>query len=315
MTLVIAIHGGAGTLPQAEIGETGLQDRIEGLKTALKRGWERLVAGGTAVDAVEAAVVTLENAPVFNAGHGAVFNADAEHELDAAIMDGATGAAGAIAGARAIRNPILAARRIMERTDHVLLAGGGADRFAREQGLELVPQSYFSTDQRRRFLELAQAIAAGRLRGTMREVDKHGTVGAVALDGRGNLAAATSTGGMTNKLPGRIGDTPVIGAGTYARNGACAVSCTGTGEFFVRHVAAHEIAARILYRGDRLHDAAHAVLFDDVVASGGSGGLVAVDSAGDLSMPFSTAGMHRGAITSAGDRYVGIYRDLIRFDI
>jgi beta-aspartyl-peptidase (threonine type) len=203
----------------------------------------------------------------------------------------------------------------MERTDHVLLAGEGADRFAREVGLPVVAQSYFSTEHRRRLLERVRAINAGALLETVSDHDRHGTVGAVARDAYGNLAAATSTGGMTNKKCGRVGDTPVFGAGTYARNGACAVSCTGTGESFVRHVAAHEIAARLLYRGDTLDEASRAVLFDHIVADGGSGGLVAVDGDGNVSMPFSTAGMHRGIATSAGDRYVGIYRDLLRVEI
>ena len=305
----IAIHGGAGAIPRAELGEEGYRRAREGLRQALLAGWRVLSAGGLALDAVEAAVCALEDDPMFNAGHGAVFNAGGEHELDAAIMDGRTLAAGAVAGVRTIRNPVSAARRVMEASDCVLLAGAGADAFAREQVLETVEQGYFSTDLRRRYLERAKLAEAGKLERPASEAEKHGTVGAVAVDAAGNLAAATSTGGYTNKRVGRVGDTPVIGAGTYAANGACAVSGTGRGEYFIRHTTARDIAARMQFAGMGLAEAANAAIFTDLAAHDCGAGLVAVGADGTIAMPFNTPGMYRGAVTADGTLSVGVYRD------
>jgi beta-aspartyl-peptidase (threonine type) len=310
MIAAIAIHGGAGTIPRDEIGDAGLAAQRAALRDALLAGWAVLTKGGLALDAVETAVLSLENTPCFNAGHGAVFNAAGNHELDAAIMDGRNLAAGAVAGARSIRNPIRAARLVMERSDCVLLAGAGADDFAAGQGLAPVSQEYFSTALRRRYLDKARAVEAGLAEASASEAEKHGTVGAVAVDHAGNLAAASSTGGFTNKRVGRIGDTPVIGAGTYARNGLCAVSCTGRGEFLIRHVVGHEIAARMAYRGDTLETAAHGVIVEELTPLGGGAGLIAVDASGNVVMPFNTPGMYRGSITPDGRLSVGIYHDL-----
>ena len=290
-----AIHGGAGTLRRKDMNEARERAYREGLIAALRAGYAVLESGGSSMAAVVAAVVELENSPLFNAGRGAVLNSDGEHELDAAVMDGATGAAGGVAAARRIRNPVLAARAVMERTPHVLLAGPAADRFASEAGISLAAPDYFRTPERARALERARA------RGATSAAERHGTVGAVALDRYGNLAAATSTGGYTNKLPGRVGDSPLVGAGLYAENGTCAVSCTGLGEAFIRAVAAHDVAARMRYRGDRLATAARRVL-DRIVALGGEGGLIAIDRTGRIAMPFVSEGMYRG--TARNGRYM-----------
>jgi beta-aspartyl-peptidase (threonine type) len=253
-------------------------------------------------------VVALENHPSFNAGHGAVLNAAGDHELDAAIMDGRTRAAGAVASARAIRNPVRAARRVMDDSDCVLLSAGGADAFAREQGLEMVEQSYFTTPLRQQHWLRAQEEKAGLLMRPRSEAEKHGTVGAVAFDDQGNLAAATSTGGYTYKRVGRVGDTPVIGAGTYACNGVVAVSCTGLGEYFIRRGTAHDIAARIRYRGEAVADAAQAAIADLTEDQCGAG-LIAVDAEGRIAMPHNTEGMYRGSVTADGTASVGVYAD------
>ena len=291
----LAIHGGAGTLRRKDMNEARERAYREGLIAALRAGYAVLESGGSSMAAVVAAVVELENSPLFNAGRGAVLNSDGEHELDAAVMDGATGAAGGVAAARRIRNPVLAARAVMERTPHVLLAGPAADRFASEAGISLAAPDYFRTPERARALERARA------RGATSAAERHGTVGAVALDRYGNLAAATSTGGYTNKLPGRVGDSPLVGAGLYAENGTCAVSCTGLGEAFIRAVAAHDVAARMRYRGDTLATAARRVL-DRIVALGGEGGLIAIDRTGRIAMPFVSEGMYRG--TARNGRYM-----------
>ncbi|WP_108661594.1 isoaspartyl peptidase/L-asparaginase family protein [Acuticoccus kandeliae] len=308
---VIAIHGGAGAIQREKLGPDGYEAALAGLREALLAGWARLSAGASALDGVEAAVMSLEDNPLFNAGRGACFNADGIHELDASIMDGKTLAAGAIAASRTIRNPVVAARAVMERTGHLLLSGDGADAFATAEGIAQEPQSYFHTERQQRNLAKARARHLGEDSGPVSDAERHGTVGAVARDRHGNLAAATSTGGMTYKRPGRVGDTPIIGAGTYARNGVCAVSCTGSGEVFIRVCASHEIAARIAYRGDGLDAAARAVLFEEIDALGGNGGLVAVDAAGMVSMPYSSAGMYRGAIDANGMMHVGIYEELV----
>lgn len=266
---------------------------------ALRAGYAVLDRGGSSLDAVVAAVVALEDDPLFNAGRGSVFNAAGEHELDAAVMDGASGRAGAVALVRRVRNPVLAARAVMERTPHVLLAGAAADRFARETGLRLVRPDYFSTPAR------ARALARARRRAAMSAKERHGTVGAVAVDARGRLAAATSTGGYTGKPPGRIGDSPIIGAGTYADR-LCAVSATGPGEYFMRAVLAHDVAARLRYRGETLARAARRALAR-LVALGGEGGLIAVDRAGRVAMPFAAEGMYRG-LARDGRFEVAIHR-------
>lgn len=304
----LVIHGGAGTIPRASFTPEGYQAARDGLRDALRAGWAVLGQGGLALDAVQAAVVALENHPSFNAAHGAVLNAAGEHELDAAIMDGRDRRAGAVASARHIRNPVLVARRVMEASDCVLLSATGADQFAREQGLEMVDQSYFTTALRQQHWQRAHEEKAGLLKRERTEAEKHGTVGAVALDDFGNLAAATSTGGYTYKRVGRVGDAPVIGAGTYAANGAVAVSCTGLGEYFIRRGTAQDIAARIRYRGDDLAGAAAAAIAD-LTADGAGAGLIAVDAGGAMAMPHNTEGMYRGSVTADGVLSVGIYVD------
>ena len=289
MPIVIAIHGGAGVL---RADKPATQHRAV-LKQALEAGYEILVNRGKALDAVAAAVVVLEDSPLFNAGRGSSFNSDGEIEMDASIMDGATLRAGAVAAVRRIRNPILAARAVMEASRHVLLAGDGAERFARKQGLKLEPPEYFHTERR---------LAALR----KNRQNYHGTVGAAALDADGNLAAATSTGGYTGKLPGRIGDSPIIGAGTYADNRACAVSGTGLGEAFIRAAVAHDVCARMRYAGVSLAAAAAAAL-RNVADLGADGGLIAVDRRGNVAMPFNSEGMYRACIDRRGRRTLAIF--------
>ena len=264
----------------------------QGLARALEAGHAVLTTGGRALDAVCAAVVELENDALFNAGRGACYNTEEKHELDAAVMDGATRRAGAVGGVSRIRNPVLAARAVMEQSRHVLLVGRGAERFAREHGVRMASAAYFAT--RSRLLALRR-----------RALGHHGTVGAVALDAEGELAAATSTGGYTGKLPGRVGDSPLIGAGTYADE-LCAVSCTGLGEAFIRAVAAHDVSARMRYRREKLSSASAAALAR-VAALGGDGGLIAMDRRGNIVMPFNSEGMYRGAIDRRGRRTLGIY--------
>lgn len=269
------------------------------LAAALRAGYAVLESGGGSMDAVTAAVVVLEDSPLFNAGRGATLNASGEHELDASVMDGATRKAGAVACVQRVRNPVLAARAVMERTPHVLLAGAAADRFARAAGLQMVAPRYFWTPERARDLKRARA------RKTESAADRHGTVGAVALDRSGKLAAATSTGGYTNKMVGRIGDSPILGAGTYADD-TCAVSATGPGEYFMRAVLAHDVAARMRYLGETLGQAARRALAC-VVTFGGDGGLIAVDHAGNVAMPFVSEGMYRG-VARAGRFTIANYR-------
>jgi isoaspartyl peptidase/L-asparaginase-like protein (Ntn-hydrolase superfamily) len=265
----------------------------QGLERALEAGAAVLGRGGASLDAVCAAVVELEDSPLFNAGRGAVYNAAGRHELDAAVMDGAARRAGAVAGVSRIRNPVLAARAVMEKTRHVLLVGRGAEAFARTQGLSLVRPSYFDT--RGRLLALRRNLK-----------HHHGTVGAVARDKGGNLAAATSTGGYTGKLPGRVGDSPIVGAGTYADNAACAVSGTGLGEAFIRAVVAYDVAARMRYAGESLGGAARKALAS-VARLGGDGGLIALDRRGSIVMPFNSEGMYRASLDMAGRRTVAIF--------
>lgn len=299
----IAIHGGAGTLPRAAMTPERDQAYRAGLAAALDAGYAVLDGGGTSLDAVTTAVRILEDDPLFNAGRGAVLTADGIAELDASIMDGRTLAAGAVAGLRHVRNPIELARAVMEHSSHVMLIGGGAEEFALERGMAPVPNEYFHTETRR--LQLQRALPGGG--GPVNELSALGTVGAVALDQDGNLAAATSTGGMTAKRYGRVGDSPIIGAGTYADNAGCAVSATGHGEFFIRTVVAHDICARVAYAGATLAEAADAVVMGRLRQMGGEGGIIAVDARGNVVMPFNSEGMFRGARSADGRREIAIY--------
>ncbi|KVG77506.1 isoaspartyl peptidase [Burkholderia ubonensis] len=317
---IVAIHGGAGTiLREAMNTDTELQYRAE-LAAILRAAQAVLADGGSALDAVSVAVRMLEDCPLFNAGRGAVYTADGTHELDAAIMDGATLAAGAVCCVTRVRNPVLAARRVMEASEHVMFAGAGADAFAAAQGLELVEPGYFGTEARH-----AQWLKARDAAGTLLDHDaatfafgdgapldpdrKHGTVGAVARDLHGHVAAATSTGGITNKQPGRVGDSPIIGAGCYADDATCAVSSTGTGEMFIRLATAHDVAAQIAYRGVSVAEAAYDVVMNKLPRIAGRGGIIAVDAHGNVAMPFNTDGMYRGYARVGAAPVVGIYRD------
>jgi beta-aspartyl-peptidase (threonine type) len=301
----IAIHGGAGVISRASMSAENERAYRADLERAVDAGYAVLEKGGASLDAVVAAVRILEDSPYFNAGHGAVFSHAGINELDAAIMDGATQKAGAVAGVRHVRNPIDLARMVMERTPHVLLSGEGAEEFALEQGVTLVPGSYFYTE--RRWKQLEDAQKAERTASVEEDIGYFGTVGAVARDKKGNLAAATSTGGMTNKRWGRIGDSPIIGAGTYADNATCAVSATGSGEYFIRAVVAHEICARVRLAGVSAAEAARDVIHGKLKEIGGDGGVIVVDSNGALSLEFNTEGMFRAARDSGGRREVAIY--------
>jgi len=301
----IAIHGGAGVISRASMNAENERAYRADLERALDAGYAVLEKGGSSLDATMAAVRILEDSPYFNAGHGAVFNHAGINELDAAIMDGATQKAGAVAGVKHIRNPIDLARMVMERTSHVLLSGEGAEEFALEQGVTLVPGSYFYTERRWKQLEDAQKTE--RVASNEEDIGYFGTVGAVARDSNGNLAAATSTGGMTNKRWGRIGDSPIIGAGTYADNATCAVSATGSGEYFIRAVVAHEICARVRLSGVSAAEAARDVIHGRLKDIGGDGGVIVVDKDGVLSLEFNTEGMFRAARDSRGRREVAIY--------
>ncbi|HVI58173.1 MAG TPA: isoaspartyl peptidase/L-asparaginase [Luteimonas sp.] len=306
----LAIHGGAGVIERERLGADDERAIRADLDAALDAGHAVLARGGGALDAVEAAVRALEDSPRFNAGHGAVYDADGRHELDASLMEGHTRRAGAVAGVTTVRNPVSLARAVMAHSPHVLLVGAGAEAFADTRAeIARVPNAWFDTDHRRRELEQAQARERADAEVVVDLKGRYfGTVGAVALDARGHLAAATSTGGMTNKRWGRVGDTPLVGAGTWADD-RCAVSGTGWGEFFIRCAVAHDIAARMAYRGDSLADAAGAVVMQAVPRLGGDGGAIAVDRDGNIAMPFNTAGMYRGWIRPDGSRGTAIFRD------
>ena len=302
---ILAIHGGAGTLQRGDMSAERETLYRAGLARALVAGRDVLSQRGSALDAVTQAVCALEDDPLFNAGRGAVFTRDGRQEMDAAVMDGRDRGAGAVAGIFGPKNPVLAARAVLERTSHALLVGAGAMAFCRQAELEFAEPDYFFTEAR--WQALTETIAqerAGRI--DTDESRRHGTVGAVARDRAGNLAAATSTGGMTGKLPGRVGDSPIIGAGTFADNATCAVSATGHGEFFIRYGAAHEIAARIAHAGQGLADAAAAVVAA-LSEVGGSGGVVAVGRDGTLALPFNCTGMYRGYVNEEGIVYTAIY--------
>ncbi len=306
----LVIHGGAGTIkPENMDAETKAQYE-KALNEALDIGEQILKEGGTALDAVENVIVYMENSPLFNAGKGAVFTHEGHNELDASIMDGKTHRAGAVGGVTIVKNPIRAARAVMEKSPHVLLTCAGANRFAVEQGLDTVPPSYFYTEARwnslqRRLNKEKQKEPVG----AREEPDAHkfGTVGCVALDQYGNLAAGTSTGGLTNKRWNRIGDSPIIGAGTYADNGSCAVSCTGHGEFFIREAVAHDMSARMAYLGESVTEAGEHIINEKLKAIGGAGGLIALDKYGNIATPFNTSGMYRGYATPQ-ERKVAIFK-------
>jgi beta-aspartyl-peptidase (threonine type) len=301
----LAIHGGAGTLPRAEAGgERELHYRA-GLAAALDAGYAVLQARGTSLDAVTRAVMVLEDNPLFNAGYGAVFTIDGRNELDAAIMDGSTLKAGAVCGVTHIRNPIELARTVMEHSEYVMLSGAGAEEFALSRGFALVPRSYFHTPERWRQLERIRSGDAGLSALTISHL---GTVGAVALDVDGRLAAATSTGGMTGKRYNRIGDSPIIGAGTYADDRSCAVSATGHGEVFIRAAVAHDICSRIRFGGRTLSEAVGEVVLEELPKLGGEGGVIAIDRGGEIAMEFNSDGMFRAGRKSGEEARIAIYR-------
>jgi len=311
--IVIVIHGGAGVIERAHMTAEHEASYRAGLGAALDAGYAVLDAGGAALDAVAAAVRTMEDDPQFNAGRGAVLNHDGLCELDAAIVDGVGPRAGAVAGVHHVKNPIDLARLVMDKSPHVLLAGQGAEEFALAQGVVLVPESYFITPERLRELEQEKRSAAERTPTAPLPLRPSrpkgmGTVGAVALDRTGHLAAATSTGGLTNKLYGRIGDTPIVGAGTYASE-SCAVSGTGQGEFFIRQVVAYDICAMMQYQHLSLARAVDTMIHDKLKRTGGEGGVIALDRDGNFAMDFNSAGMHRGVRDSTGKREIAMYRD------
>jgi beta-aspartyl-peptidase (threonine type) len=293
----IVIHGGAGGITRDKMTLAMDKEYRTALAEALNKGKKILSEGGSALDAVEQTLRIMEDNPLFNAGKGAVFNHDGKNELDASIMDGSNLAAGAVAGVMDIKNPITAARRVMTNSPHVMLSGAGASQFAKEQGLEIVLPTYFYTE--RRFKELQEIL----------KKEKNGTVGCCALDKKGNLAAGTSTGGTPNKKYNRIGDSPIIGAGTYANNNTCAVSGTGVGEFFIRWTVAHDISALMEYKGLSVKEASELVVNNKLVKAGGSGGVICIDKSGNVAMPFNSEGMFRGFATADGKEGIFIYKD------
>jgi len=315
--VVLAIHGGAGTILKSKMTPEKEEAYITVLTKALQTGYETLQAGKSSLDAVEQTIHVLEDSPLFNAGKGAVFTHNGKNELDASIVDGRTLEAGAVAGVTVVRNPISAARAVMEKSEHVMLVGKGAEDFAKAQGLQLVTPDYFWTQERWDALQNLlkrendkvelDHDAETTIVDKRPKDEKFGTVGCVALDQQGNLAAGTSTGGMTNKKYGRVGDSPIIGAGTYANNANVAVSCTGWGEFFIRAMAAYDVAARMQYQGSTVEQAAQGVI-DQIGKMGGDGGLIALDKDGRVAMPFNTEGMYRGTVSEKGEINVEIYR-------
>lgn len=319
--IVLVIHGGAGTILKSQMTPEKEKAYIDGLTESLRKGYAVLQNGGSSLDAVEASVRVLEDNPLFNAGKGAVFTNEGKNELDAAIMNGKTLAAGSVASVTTIRNPITAARAVMEKSPHVMMVGKGAEKFASEQGIEIVDPTYFRTEARWNNLQQAlkddslqkKADSTKHSMHLLKQPEnkdyKYGTVGAVALDRNGNLAAATSTGGMTNKKFGRVGDAPIIGAGTYANNATCAISCTGWGEFYIRLVMAKTISDMMEFGKIPLQQAATEMVMKKLPALGGDGGLIAVDKDGNFAMPFNTEGMYRGYVDPDGRIVVKIYKD------
>lgn len=305
----IVIHGGAGTILKKNMTNEKEAAYMKILNEALDIGEGILKNGGTSLEAVEKTIMLMEDSPLFNSGKGAVFTNAGTNELDASIMEGATQNAGAVGGVKTIRNPIQAAIAVMNNSEHVMLAGSGADKFAAEQGLAIVENSYFHTDRRWEALQrVKKKEEEEKKRITENSENKHGTVGCVALDKMGNIVAGTSTGGMTNKRWGRVGDSPIIGAGTYADNATCGVSCTGHGEYFIRYAVAHDVAARMSYLKEDVNTAADHVVNKTLVEKGGSGGLIALDAFGNVSMPFNSEGMYRG-YARPDERVVKIYKD------
>lgn len=303
----IAIHGGAGTILRSSMTPEKENAYKKGLEDAILAGESILKKGGSSLNAVEAAVRSLEDNPLFNAGKGSVFTNEGKNEMDAGIMTGKDLMAGAVAGVQNIKNPISLARAVMEKSEHVFLSGLGAMEFAKKNNIEFMPDEYFFTQAR--YEQLQKAKESGSIVMDHNDEKKFGTVGAVALDLMGNLAAATSTGGMTNKKHGRIGDTPIIGAGTYANNKTCAISCTGHGEFFIRSVVAYDISCLMEYKGFNLKEACNKVVMDKLVKLGGEGGLIAIDPQGHIELPFNSEGMYRASIRSGGELFIGIYKD------
>lgn len=312
--VALVIHGGAGTILRQNLPPEREKEYRDKLTEALNTGYQILLKGGTSVGAVEATLRVMEDSPLFNAGKGAVFTSAGTNELDAAIMDGKTLKAGSVAGLHTVKNPISLARRVMEHSRHVMMIGDGAEQFAREQGIEIVPPHYFWTERRwqsyERSRDSAQKAKAGKPSSGSNEADKkYGTVGAVALDKAGNLAAGTTTGGINWKEYGRVGDAPIIGAGTYANNESCAVSATGQGEIFIRRTVASDICARVKYLHQSISQAATDVIMKELVPVGGEGGVIAMDARGNIATPFNSAGMYRGWVSPDGTLVVKIYRD------
>ncbi|MBI2271252.1 MAG: isoaspartyl peptidase/L-asparaginase [Bacteroidetes bacterium] len=317
----IVMHGGAGTILKKDMPPELEKQYSDKMKEALQVGYDTLKKGGTALSAVEASIKILEDSPLYNAGKGSAFTSDGKNEMDASVMDGKSLKAGAVAGVRTIKNPVSAARMVMEKTPHVLIAGKGAEKLAKENGLKIVDTSYFFVQ--RRWDQMQRAKKEEKIKldhssdtsGSIQPLNdmfndkKFGTVGAVALDKFGNLAAGTSTGGMTNKKPGRVGDSPIIGAGTYANNATCAISCTGHGEYFIRYAVAHDVSALMEYKALTLEQAANEVVMKKLVEAGGEGGLIGIDAKGNIAMPFNSKGMYRGFVKKGGKISVMIYKD------
>jgi len=310
----IVIHGGAGTILKENLSDSLEQAYRQKLEEAIRTGHEILANGGTALEAVQKTINVMEDSPLFNSAKGAVFTNDGKNELDASIMDGETLNAGAVAGVTNVRNPINLAYEVMTNSEHVLLSGKGAEQFAKEQAIEIVNPEYFYTEKRFKAMERAREREKEKSTKTafydpLIKDEKFGTVGCAALDKHGNLAAGTSTGGMSNKKYNRIGDSPIIGAGTYANNKTCAISSTGWGEFFIRGVVAYDISAMMEYKGVSLKEATHEVIQNKLPELGGTGGIIAIDHDGNVSMEFNTAGMYRATMNKNGDLKIGIYKD------
>lgn len=305
----IAIHGGAGTLLKGQMTAEKEKAYKLALDEALEKGYKILEANGSAIDAVEASVISLEDSPLFNAGNGSVFTAEGNHEMDAAIMEGKSLEAGAVTLVKGIKNPIALARTVMDNSEHVFLAGEGAMQFAKSNGFLIENEDYFYDEFRYQQWQEIKGSDNFQLDHSVKKDSKFGTVGAVACDKSGNLAAATSTGGMTNKKWGRVGDSPMIGAGNYANNKTCAVSCTGSGEFFIRGVVAYDVSCLMEYKGWSVEQATSEVINKRILEIGGDGGLIAVDANGNITMPFNTEGMYRASKTSNGNKTIAIYKD------
>jgi beta-aspartyl-peptidase (threonine type) len=307
--IAIVLHGGAGTILKENMSDSLERAYLAKLDEAITLGYQMLVDGKSSLDVVEQVVIILEDSPLFNAGKGAVFTNDGKNELDASIMDGSNQKAGAVAGLTKIKNPISLARLVMDKSEHVMMIGQGAENFAQSHGISFVDATYFYTQQRFEGLKKAQEKEKILLdHDEFSKDDKFGTVGCVALDKNGNIAAATSTGGMTNKRYGRVGDVPIIGAGTYAKNGVCGVSATGWGEYFIRNVVAYDITAQMMYQSKSLTEASKHTIFEKVGKMGGDGGIIAIDKDGQVVMTFNTAGMYRAAIGSDKKKIIDIYK-------